>query len=101
MNTFMVALLLGLWSGVAMVLNLSGLGVRTALLSGVIAGLCVGDVNLGFQIGAQCLLLSVGYYTYGGATVPDYVTGSMFGVVVAKATGSFDVGLTVAIALET
>ena len=57
MNTFMVALLLGLWSGVAMVLNLSGLGVRTALLSGVIAGLCVGDVDLGFQIGAQCLLL--------------------------------------------
>lgn len=100
MNTFMVALLLGLWSGVAMVLNLSGLGVRTALLSGVIAGLCVGDVSLGFQIGAQCLLLSVGYYTYGGATVPDYVTGSMFGVVVAKATGSFDVGLTVAIALS-
>ena len=54
----------------------------------VIAGLCVGDVALGFQIGAQCLLLSVGYYTYGGATTPDYVTGSMFGVVVAKATGS-------------
>ena len=100
MSTFMVALLLGLWSGVAMVLNLSGLGVRTALLSGVIAGLLVGDVNLGFKVGAQCLLLSVGYYTYGGATTPDYVTGSMFGVVVAKATGSIDVGLTVAITLS-
>lgn len=100
MSTFMVALLLGLWSGVSMVLNLTGLGVRTALLSGVIAGLLVGDVNLGFEVGAQCLLLSVGYYTYGGATTPDYVTGSMFGVVVAKATGSIDVGLTVAITLS-
>ena len=100
MSTFMVALLLGLWSGVSMVLNLTGLGVRTALLSGVIAGLLVGDVDLGFQVGAQCLLLSVGYYTYGGATTPDYVTGSMFGVVVAKATGSIDVGLTVAITLS-
>ena len=100
MNTFMVALLLGLWSGVSMVLNLTGLGVRTALLSGVIAGLVVGDVGLGFEIGATCLLMSVGYYTYGGATTPDYVTGALFGVVVAKNTGSYDMGLAIAVTLS-
>lgn len=100
MNTFLVALLLGLWSGVAMVLNLTGLGVRTALLSGVIAGLLVGDVGLGFEIGATCLLMSVGFYTYGGATVPDYVTGAMFGTVIAAESGSLDAGLVTAASLS-
>jgi PTS system mannose-specific IIC component len=100
MNTFLVALLLGLWSGVAMVLNLTGLGVRTALLSGVIAGLLVGDPGLGFEIGATCLLMSVGFYTYGGATVPDYVTGAMFGTVIAAESGSLDVGLATAASLS-
>lgn len=100
MNTFLVALLLGFWSGFSMLMNLSGIGIRTALLSGVVAGLAVGDVNLGFQIGATCLLMSIGFHTYGGATVPDYVTGAMFGTVVAKNTGSYDVGLTVAVSLS-
>lgn len=100
MNTILVALILGLWSGIAMVLNLTGLGVRTALLSGVIAGLAVGDVALGFEIGATCLLMSVGFYTYGGATVPDYVTGAMFGTVIAAESGSLDVGLATAASLS-
>ena len=100
MNTIVVAVLLGLWSGISMILDLSGLGVRTSLLSGVITGLVVGDVGLGFEIGATCLLMSVGYYTYGGATIPDYVTGSIFGVVVANNTGSYDVGLTIAVTLS-
>ena len=100
MNTILVAVLLGLWAGISMILDLSGLGVRTALLSGVIAGLVVGDVTLGFEIGATCLLMSVGYYTYGGATIPDYITGAIFGVVVAKNTGSYDIGLTIAVTLS-
>ncbi|MBE6114796.1 MAG: PTS sugar transporter subunit IIC [Erysipelotrichaceae bacterium] len=100
MNTYLVALLLAIWSGTAMVLDLSGLGVRTALISGTIAGILVGDVALGFTIGATCLLMSVGFYTYGGATIPDYVTGAMFGTVVAKATGSYDVGLATAATLS-
>lgn len=100
MNTFLVALLLGLWSGIAMVLDLSGIGVRNALLSGVIAGVLVGDVSLGFEVGATCLLMSVGFYTYGGATIPDYVTGAMFGTVIAAESGSLDVGLATAATLS-
>jgi len=100
MNTFIVALALGLWSGFAMAMDLSGLGIRTPLLSGVIAGLVVGDVSLGFQIGATCTLMSIGFYTYGGATIPDYVTGSMFGTVLAKSTGSLEMGLTAAVTLS-
>lgn len=100
MNTLFVAILLGLWAGVSMVLNLSGIGIRTALISGIIAGALVGDVQMGFQVGATCTLMSVGYYTYGGATIPDYVTGAMFGTVAAVNSGSYDVGLTIAVALS-
>lgn len=100
MSNALLGIILGLWSGVAMVLNLTGLGVRTALLSGVIAGLLVGNPALGFEIGATCLLMSVGFYTYGGATVPDYVTGAMFGTVIAAESGSLDVGLATAASLS-
>ena len=100
MNTFLVAILLGFWSGFAMVMNLSGIGIRTPLLCGVVAGIVIGDVDLGFKIGSTCLLMSIGFYTYGGATIPDYVTGAIFGTVVAKETGSYDAGLTVAVALS-
>ena len=82
-----------------MVLALSGIGVRTTLITGVLAGLCVGNVPMGFQIGATCLLMSIGFYTYGGATIPDWITGSMFGTVIAAKTGDYNTGLTTAVAL--
>ena len=100
MNTFLVATLLALWSGVSMVLSLSGIGIRTALISGVVAGLVVGDVAIGFEIGANCLLMGIGFYTYGGATIPDLVTGAIFGTVIAAETGSAEVGITIAILLS-
>ena len=82
-----------------MVLALSGIGVRTTLITGVLAGLCVGNVPMGFQIGATCLLMSIGFYTYGGATIPDWITGAMFGTVIAAKTGDYNTGLTTAVAL--
>ncbi len=91
----MVALLLGLWAGISMVLNLSGLGIRTAIISGVVAGALVGDVGLGFEIGATCLLMSIGFYTYGGATIPDWITAAMIGTVVAKDSG-YENGMAIA-----
>ena len=101
MNNVLLGVILGLWSGVSMVLDLSGIGIRTTLITGVLAGLCVGDVNMGFKIGSTCLLMSIGFYTYGGATIPDWITGSLFGTVVAvKAGGDYDAGLTVAVSLS-
>lgn len=92
----MLGIVLGLWSGVAMVANLSGLGIRTALLTGFVSGLCVGNVAAGMEMGATMTLMGIGFYTYGGATVPDTVTGTIFGSVVSAKTGSYDAGLVVA-----
>ena len=100
MSNVLLGIILGLWSGVSMVANLSGLGIRTTLITGVLAGLCAGDVNMGFQIGSTCLLMSIGFYTYGGATIPDWITGVLFGTVIAvKAGGDYNVGLTTAVSL--
>ena len=99
MSNVLLGIILGLWSGVSMVLDLSGIGIRTTLITGVLAGLCVGDVNMGFQIGSTCLLMSIGFYTYGGATIPDWITGSLFGTVIAAKAGDYNTGLATATAL--
>ncbi len=92
MPTVLLALLLGVWNGVGIIIGLSGIGISTALTNGVITGLLIGDINSGFQVGATCLLMSIGFFTYGGATIPDYKTGAIFGTIVASTSG-IDQGL--------
>ena len=96
MSNLMLGIILGLWSGVAMVLDLSGIGVRTPIITAILAGLCVGDMNTGLQVGSVMLINSLGFYTYGGATIPDFITGSIFGTVVGAKSGSVDAGIVVA-----
>ena len=100
MSNLMLGIILGLWSGVAMVLDLSGLGVRTPIITGLIAGILCGNVPLGLEIGGVMLLNSLGFYTYGGATIPDFVTATIFGTVVGAKTGDTNVGLVAAEAVS-
>lgn len=99
MPTVLLALILGLLNGVSQLTSLAGIGFRDPLLFGVITGVLVGDVNLGFEVGATMLLMSIGFYTYGGATIPDYITGAIFGVVAAQRTGDIGIGLSIATVL--
>ena len=48
------------------------------LFFGFVTGLVIGDVRSGFSIGATCMLMSLGFYTYGGATIPDYNVGAIY-----------------------
>ena len=96
MSNAMLGIILGLWSGIAMVLNLTGLGVRTPIITGIIAGLCVGDLATGLSVGSVMLINSLGFYTYGGATIPDFITGTIFGTVVGARAGNIDAGIVVA-----
>jgi PTS system mannose-specific IIC component len=50
-------------------------------------------MQLGLQVGATCALMSLGFYTYGGATIPDYNVGALFGVFVAKQSGDINQGI--------
>lgn len=96
MSNLMLGIILGLWSGISMVLNLSGLGVRTPILTGLLAGICVGNVDMGLQVGSVMLINSLGFYTYGGATIPDFITGAIFGTVVGAKAGNVDAGIVIA-----
>jgi PTS system mannose-specific IIC component len=84
MSTVLLALLLALFTGALFVVFGLGVNMWAPLLLGLVAGVIVGDVNLGLRVGATCALLGLGFYTYGGATMPDYNIGAIFGVFVAR-----------------
>jgi mannose/fructose/N-acetylgalactosamine-specific phosphotransferase system component IIC len=94
-----IALILAVWAYVGIVLQLGpGLWWQEALVSGLVTGWIVGNIPLGLTVGATLTLLSLGLWTYGGATIPDFQTGSIVGTAIgALSHGSFAVGLAVAI----
>ena len=94
MSTFLLALFLAIFTGLMIVFaSLAMGGIYNPLIFGVVTGILVGDVRLGLEVGAICALYDIGFYTYGGATTPDYNVGAMFGVVVAKQSGDINQGI--------
>ncbi|MDR1388743.1 MAG: PTS sugar transporter subunit IIC [Treponema sp.] len=91
MTPVLLALLLAVFTGVTIVVLSLGVNIWAPLLYGLVAGIIALDVDLGLKVGAFCALMAIGFYTYGGATMPDYSIGAIFGVFVAKqvmATGA-------------
>jgi PTS system mannose-specific IIC component len=88
MDPFLMALMLSLLAGFGVVLNL-GLGgaIMNPLTFVFITGLVLGDPATGLAVGSICALMALGFYTYGGATVPDYNIGGMFAVIIASRMG--------------
>jgi PTS system mannose-specific IIC component len=84
MSPILLAFLLALFTGVSIVVVSLGVNIWAPLFYGLVAGIVAGDINLGLQIGAICALMGLGFYTYGGATMPDYSIGAIFAVFVAK-----------------
>ena len=100
MSTLMMALILSIFVAIMAVDTWSELGFTCPLIFGVVAGIVVGDVNLGFKVGSVCTLMNLGFYNFGGATTPNYQIGAILGVVAASKTGDYNVGLLVATALS-
>ncbi|MTI47128.1 MAG: PTS sugar transporter subunit IIC [Firmicutes bacterium] len=94
---FLIPLLLGLWAYISIIAQLTGLWWAEALISGALTGLIVGDVNLGLQIGATLTLMSLGMWTYGGATMPDFNTGAIIGTAIGALGSGLEGGLAIAI----
>jgi PTS system mannose-specific IIC component len=93
-----IALLLALVAYIAVVLYLGpGLWWQEALVVGFVTGWVVGDIQLGLSIGATLTLMSLGLWTYGGATIPDFTTGAIVGTAVGALGGGLPAGLAVAI----
>jgi PTS system mannose-specific IIC component len=86
-NKMVLAFFLALFTGVTIVVIGLGVNMWAPLFYGMISGVLVGDISLGLQIGAICALLGLGFYTYGGATMPDFSIGAIFGVFMAAQVG--------------
>lgn len=89
-----IALILAIWAYIGIVTTLGpGLWWQEALVSGFVTGLIVGDIPLGLTVGATLTLLSLGLWTYGGATIPDFQTGAIVGTAIGAASHSSSAGI--------
>lgn len=62
----------------------------------------MGDLNTGLMIGATLQLMTLGVATYGGATVPDFLSGAIMGTAYAILSGKgveYGIGVAVPIGL--
>jgi len=80
--------LLTLYSGFAIYDgNNTTLGLVKPSMAGFFAGLIMGDVTTGLFIGGTLNLLVLGVGNFGGASIPDYMTGAVLGTTFAIMSG--------------
>jgi PTS system mannose-specific IIC component len=78
------------------------IGCQYPVIIGTIAGLIMGDVVLGLEVGATLQLMVLGVGTYGGASIPDFVTGAIVGTafaVISHQNVEFAIGIAVPVGL--
>lgn len=82
--------------------NNTTLGAVKPSMAGFFAGLIMGDVQTGLLVGGTLNLMVLGVGNFGGASIPDYMTGALLGTVFAIQSGQgaeFGVSLAVPIGL--
>jgi len=78
-----LALFLSAYSYFAIVVLLGpGWQFYDPIVAGLITGIVTGNVPLGLAVGGTLELMSLGLWTYGGATIPDFFTGAVIGTAV-------------------
>lgn len=93
-----IALVLALWAYIGVVTWLGpGLWWQESLIAGFVTGIVVGNIPLGLTVGASLTLLSLGLWTYGGATIPDFQTGAIVGTAIGALGGGFAAGFAIAL----
>lgn len=92
-------LLLTLYAGFAFYDgNNTTFGAVKPTMSGFFAGLIMGDVTTGLYVGGTLNLMVLGVGNFGGASIPDYMTGALLGTVFAVQSGQgAEFGVTLAI----
>ncbi|MDV5226526.1 PTS sugar transporter subunit IIC [Providencia rettgeri] len=96
---FWQIILLTLYSGFAIYDgNNTTLGLVKPSVAGFFAGLIMGDVTTGLFIGGTLNLLVLGVGNFGGASIPDYMTGAVLGTTFAIMSGEgAEFGATIAV----
>lgn len=94
----LMALILAIWAYLAIADNLAPriMMAGRPLMAGTVTGILVGDIQTGMSIGATLELMALGVYTYGGATIPDFLSGAILGTYFGRDLG-FEGGIALAI----
>lgn len=98
-----IILILCLYTAVGVLDQISiQIGPYTPLFAATFTGLVMGDLKTGLAIGATLQLMTLGVATFGGATVPDYLSGAIIGTAYAILSGQgaeYGIGVAVPIGL--
>lgn len=85
---------------------IDGLGISTSisnpLFAGFFTGLILGNIPMGLVVGATLQLMVLGVATYGGASVPDFMSAAVIGTAFAIISGQkveYAIGIGVPIGL--
>ncbi|MBL1228008.1 PTS sugar transporter subunit IIC [Enterococcus sp. BWB1-3] len=101
--SFGIILILCLYTAVGVLDQISiQIGPYTPLFAAAVTGLMMGDLKTGLEIGATLQLMTLGVATYGGATVPDFLSGAIMGTAYAILSGKgaeYGIGVAVPIGL--
>lgn len=78
--------------------NNTTFGTVKPVMAGFFAGLVLGDVTTGLIVGGTLNLMVLGIGNFGGASIPDYMTGALLGTAFAIQSGqNAEFGVTLAI----
>jgi len=78
------------------------LGLNRPLFAGFFAGLIMGNVTLGLAIGATLQLMVLGVATFGGSSIPDFMSAALIGTALSVIAGEgmeFGIGLAVPVGM--
>lgn len=75
-----------------------GFKLGKPVVAGMFAGIIMGDIKMGLTVGGTLQLMILGVGTYGGASIPDYMTGAVVGTAFAVSSGKgVEQGLAIAV----
>lgn len=101
--SFGIILILCVYTAIGVLDQISiQIGPYTPLFAATFTGLVLGDVSTGLMVGATLQLMTLGVATYGGATVPDFLSGAIMGTAYAIMSGQgaeYGIGIAVPIGL--
>lgn len=78
------------------------ISIANPLTAGFVTGLILGNVPLGLTVGATLQLMVLGVATYGGATVPDFMSAAIIGTafaIMSNQNVEFAIGIALPIGL--
>lgn len=74
------------------------IGFNSPIPAGFFTGLLLGDPGMGLAVGGTLQLMILGVGTYGGSSIPDYMTGAVVGTAFAITSGKgMEVGLAISV----